>query len=407
MVERGSAQRRAPSHVYHAPVMGGGSPDRPATPHRAACSNPSGRFETLRRDTAEESWARDEWGKSGWADGGRADGGENRGWDAVCDPDLPPLRTTVHKDTSRTILTRNESPDLPFSLSLNPYRGCEHGCIYCYARPSHSWLGLSPGLDFESQLWWKPQAVALLHEAWRKPTYQPTVIAMGSNTDLYQPIERQHGITRQLLQMFVDCQHPLILITKSALVERDVDLLSRLAENDLVRVAISLTTLDRDLAARLEPRASPPSARLRAIRCLSEAGVPVAVFAAPMIPGLNDSELEAILAAAADHGARFAEWTLVRLPHEVAELFQEWLERYYPLRAAKIWSLLRQSRDGDLSSSRFHERMQGTGPYAQMIQHRFQLALRKLGLRGPPWPSSPTTLFRPPVQAGDQMGFAF
>jgi DNA repair photolyase len=321
---------------------------------RGAASNRSGRYEAHAREAFDDGW------------------------------DLPeeaaPLRTTVSFDHTRSILTRNESPDIPFDQSINPYRGCEHGCAYCFARPTHAYLGFSPGLDFETKLIAKPDAAALLRQELAKPSYVCTPIAMGTNTDPYQPIEREHRITRSILEVCLELRHPVSIVTKSANVLRDLDLLTQLAAQNLAMVLLSVTTLDRELAGRLEPRASRPHRRLEAIAALAQAGVPVGVLSSPMIPGLNDHELESILEAAQQRGARYAGYTILRLPLEIKELFTEWLEQHVPDRAARVLALVRQTRDGKLYDARFGVRGRGTGPYADLLARRFELARKRLGL---------------------------
>lgn len=302
------------------------------------------------------------------------------GWDSHCDEDLPPLRTTVLPDTARSVISRNDSPDIPFEQSVNPYRGCEHGCTYCYARPSHAYLGLSPGLDFETRLFAKFDAPELLERELRSRSYQCRVIALGTNTDCYQPIEREHRITRRVLEVLAAFGHPLMITTKSALVTRDIDILAPMAERNLVKVCLSVTTLDPALSRTLEPRASAPHRRLAAIRDLSRAGIPVCVLASPMIPALNDMELEAILAASREAGAVSAAYMLVRLPHEVKELMADWLETHRPDRARHVLSLIQQSRGGRLNDPRFGSRFVGSGAYADLLRQRFRGACRKLGL---------------------------
>ncbi|MGK2285727.1 PA0069 family radical SAM protein [Pedomonas sp. V897] len=295
--------------------------------------------------------------------------------------ELPPLDTTVTLETPRTILTRNQSPDLPFDRSVNAYRGCEHGCIYCYARPTHAYMDLSPGLDFETKLFAKPNAAALLEQALGKRGYVPAPIAMGTNTDPYQPIEKRFAITRSLLEVMDRTGHPVTITTKNFGVTRDLDLLSRLAARNLVIVNISVTTLDHRLARAMEPRASTPKRRIEAIRQLAEAGVPVNLFLSPLIPGLNDHEIERIVAAGAAAGARGASSILLRLPWEVAPLFEEWLKAALPDRAARVLSLLRQSRDGRLNDPAFGSRMSGgDSAYARMLRSRFRAACARHGL---------------------------
>nr|WP_029009887.1 PA0069 family radical SAM protein [Azospirillum halopraeferens] len=352
-------------------------PDR-AHKGRGAVGNPDGRFERQTRVAADD------------------------GWGSACDPDLPPLRTTLTVDTSRTVLARNESPDVPFDRSLNPYRGCEHGCIYCFARPSHAYLGLSPGLDFETRLFHKPDAPALLERELRAKGYRPQTIALGANTDPYQPVERRLGLTRRILEVLDRFEHPVGIVTKSDLVLRDIDLLSGMAARRLVHVCVSVTTLDRDLARRMEPRAPTPARRLDAIRRLAGAGVPVAVLVSPVVPGLTDHEMETILEAAADAGARGANTILIRLPRELGPLFDAWLHEHAPERAERVLSLIRDCRGGALYESGFGRRMTGRGAYAAMLSRRFALACRRLGL-GERWGGLDTGRFRPPPAPGDQL----
>lgn len=287
--------------------------------------------------------------------------------------------TEVLPERIRSIISRNRSPDIPFEQSINPYRGCEHGCVYCYARPSHAYVDLSPGLDFERRLFSKPDAAAILRRELSRPGYRCQPITLGANTDAYQPIERDLGITRQLLEVLAEFRHPVSITTKSALVERDTDLLRDLARDNLANVLISVTTFDDELKRRMEPRTAAPRRRIETMRRLSAAGIPCGVLAAPMIPGLNDHELEAILAASAEAGACFAGYVLLRLPHEVEPLFTEWLEVHYPLKSAKVQSLLRQARGGELNDSRFGSRMRGSGPIAELLARRFAAASRRHG----------------------------
>jgi DNA repair photolyase len=288
--------------------------------------------------------------------------------------------TVVLPDTARTVISRNQSPDVYFDRSLNPYRGCEHGCIYCYARPTHAYLDLSPGLDFETRLFAKHDAATLLRRELAKPGYTCAPLALGVNTDAYQPLERELGITRGVLEVLWECRHPVTVITKGSLVTRDADLLAKLAAENLATVLISLTTLDAALKRSLEPRAASPAARLRAIRTLTDAGVPVVVLVAPVIPAVTDHELEAILEAAAGAGAVAASWQLVRLPLEVAPLFRDWLDAHLPLRKAHVMSVLGQLRGGRDNDPRFGHRMRGEGPHAALLAQRFNAAARRLGL---------------------------
>ncbi|MHC6223229.1 PA0069 family radical SAM protein [Pseudomonas sp. X10] len=288
--------------------------------------------------------------------------------------------TEVRSETAKTIITRNSSPDLPFDRSVNPYRGCEHGCIYCYARPSHAYWDLSPGLDFETKLIAKTNAAEVLEQQLSKPGYACAPINLGSNTDPYQPIEREQQLTRRLLEVLLRYRHPVTIVTKGSLVLRDLDLLTELARQRLAAVMISLTTLDDELKRTLEPRAAAPKARLRAVRVLREAGVPVGVLCSPMIPMINDSELEHLLEAAKEAGAQSAAYMMLRLPLEVAPLFEQWLQDHYPQRAAHVLSLIRQSRGGELYDSRFGARMRGEGVFAELLAQRFSKAIRRLEL---------------------------
>ncbi|MGO4327274.1 PA0069 family radical SAM protein [Cupriavidus sp. 2TAF22] len=301
-------------------------------------------------------------------------------WQAADEPTTPPIQTIVFTEKARRIVSHNQSPDLPFHASINPYRGCEHGCIYCYARPSHAYLGLSPGLDFETRLYAKENAAALLEAELGSRRYTPSVIALGVNTDPYQPIERGLRITRGILEVLERFNHPVAIITKSGVVTRDIDILQRMAARNLVRVHVSVTSLDNEIARTLEPRASAPARRLAAIAALREAGIPVGVIVAPVIPGLTDSGMEAILEACAKAGARSAAYTLLRLPREVAALFSEWLATYHPLRAKHVESLVAQMRGGQAYDSRFGVRMTGTGIFAELLSKRFKLACRRFGL---------------------------
>ena len=350
---------------------------RTARKGRGAVSNVSGRFEP----TAREAW--------------------DDGWGSL-DEELPPLRTRVQIDATRTIIARNQSPDLPFDRSINPYRGCEHGCVYCFARPTHAYLGLSPGQDFESRLFAKPDAPALLERELRQPGYRPAVMALGTNTDPYQPIERTRRITRGVLEVLSAFDHPVGIVTKSALVTRDIDILAPMAERRLARVFISVTTLDRGLARRLEPRAPTPAKRLATISSLAAAGIPVGVSLSPVIPALNDSELEQILAAAADAGADSAIYILLRLPLEVRDLFVEWLDVHAPMKAKRVMRLVRETQGGRDYDSAWNTRMTGTGVYAGMIARRFEAACARHGLARDRW-SLDATRFRPPSRTGDQL----
>jgi DNA repair photolyase len=332
-----------------------------ATKGRGAASYVAGRFEKRVARSEDDGWG------SAW-DLSDASG------EAPPHPD-----TRVTEERARSIVSRNDSPDIGFSQSVNPYRGCEHGCVYCFARPSHAYLDLSPGLDFETRLYAKTNAAERLREELAKPSYRCSAIALGINTDGYQPIERRHRITRSLLEVFAETHHPVSIVTKSALVLRDLDLLAPMAERHLVSVHLSVTTLDNRLAARMEPRASAPHTRLKAIRALADAGVPVGVLVAPVIPMVNDRELEAILEAAREAGAGSAGHVLLRLPHELKEIWREWLQLHYPERAAHVMSLVRQMRGGKDYDSAFGKRMRGEGPFAELVAARFAKAYRRLG----------------------------
>jgi len=342
---------------------------------RGAVSNDTGRFEKFKRAPVQDGWLREE--------------------------DKPPLKTLVTEEQAKHILTKNKSPDIPFDRSINAYRGCEHGCIYCFARPTHAFLGLSPGLDFESRLFAKPNAAALLEKEISAPRYQPKPIAMGTNTDPYQPLERERRITRSLLKVLLKHEHPVTILTKSRLVVRDLDLIAPMAEKGLVKVGLSVTTLDRKLARLMEPRASTPQRRLDAIRLLSEAGVPTSVMFAPLIPALNDHELEAVLSAAEHAGAKEAGYILLRLPLEVAGLFEDWLETYYPDRKKRVLSRLAALRDGKLNDPRFKHRMQGSGFEADLMRQRFSNLCRRLHLNQEK-PILDVEHFKKPVLKGGQ-----
>ena len=345
---------------------------------RGATSNPETRFDPYRTERVDD------------------------GWDGPDDDDLPAVRTESRDEVPRRVISRNTSPDISFDRSINPYRGCEHGCIYCFARPSHGYLGLSPGVDFETKLIARPQAPDVLARELRARSYQPAPIALGTNTDPYQPIERDRRIMRGILEVLETFHHPLTIATKGVLIERDTDILARMAADGLVRVGISVTTLNRDLARRLEPRVPSPDRRLRAIEHLARAGVPVRVMVSPVIPGLTDPEIEAILRAAKDAGAVAASWIMLRLPFEVAGLFEDWLDDHAPGQKAKVVARLKEMHGGALYSADWGKRMRGEGLYAQMIGQRFSLATKRLGLaeKLPPLRSD---LFAPPPRAGDQL----
>lgn len=330
------------------------------------------------------------------------------GWRAADDVPPPLPETILLPERAKSVLTRNDSPDIPFEYSINPYRGCEHGCIYCYARPSHAYVNLSPGLDFETRLFYKADAAAILERELARPAYVPSTISLGANTDPYQPAEREQGVTRQLLEVLWRCRHPVAIVTKgAALIERDLDLLAPMAERGLLLVAISLTTLDAALKRTLEPRAASPQARLRAMRRLSEAGIPVVVMTSPLIPMINDAELEAMLEAAADAGAIGANYVMLRLPYEVAPLFRDWLQQHYPQRAAHVMSLVQQMRGGRDYQGGFGRRMRGEGNYAELLRQRFRLACRRHGLNGERWQSLKldASQFRKPARDGQMTLF--
>ena len=338
---------------------------------------------------------------------GRFEGYQNAqiddGWGGADEPALP-LETSLTEDSTRTIIARNRSPDVPFDRSINVIRGCEHGCVYCFARPTHAYLGLSPGLDFESRLFYKPRAAELLAAELSVPSYRCQPIAMGTNTDPYQPVERKLELTRQVLQVLRDFNHPVSIVTKGALVQRDIDILGPMAAKRQAKVAVSITTLDRTLARRMEPRAATPERRLETIRVLADAGIPVGVMAAPMIPGLNDHEMEAILEASKAAGATSAGYVVLRLPLEIKDLFAEWLEAQVPLRAKHVLTLIRDIRDGRLNHSEFGQRMKGSGAYADLLSQRFRLAQKRIGLNmARELQSLDCSQFRKPPKAGDQL----
>jgi len=354
-------------------------PDKPKK-GRGAVTNRTNRYERLTAQAVDDGWQ-------------GADG----------EDDLPPLRTTLMRDTSKTILARNNSPDVPFEQSINPYRGCEHGCVYCFARPTHAFLGLSPGLDFESRILFKPDAARLLEKELRRPTYKCSVIAMGTNTDPYQPTEKSLRITRSILEVLSAFNHPVGIVTKSALVLRDLDILAPMAERGLAQVCVSVTTLDRGLANRLEPRAATPARRIETIRSLAAAGVPTGVMAAPMIPALNDQEMEEILQVARQAGAATASYILLRLPLEIKDLFVEWLEAHAPDRARHVMSLIHETRGGKAYDAAFGTRMRGTGEYAALLKKRFTIASRRLGYDETERFRLDTGKFRPPLARDGQL----
>jgi DNA repair photolyase len=353
---RPSAARREPSALYsvQAGERLGPAVSRDRRRGRGAQSNASGRYEPLTRLPLDD------------------------GWDSL--EALPPFATMVTVDATRKIITRNESPDIAFDRSINPYRGCEHGCIYCFARPTHAYLGLSPGLDFESKLFVKPDAPELLEREISASGYSPRTIAIGTNTDPYQPIERRYEVMRRILEVLERAGHPVGIVTKSNLILRDLDILSRMADRDLVKVALSVTTLDPKLARIMEPRAPTPARRLEALRKLGEARVPTSVMVAPIVPAINDAEIESILNAAAAAGVAGAGYVILRLPLEVRDLFREWLMANFPDRYRHVFKLIREMRGGKDYDSAWGRRMKGSGPYAWMIGRRFEIACEKLGL---------------------------
>lgn len=346
------------------------------TPGRGAGSNASGRFEGQARTAFDDGWALEEEGRV--------------------------LRTEVRLERPRSALTRNTSPDVPFDRSINPYRGCEHGCIYCFARPSHAYLNLSPGLDFETRLIARPGIGAVLEKELRKPGYSVAPIAIGTNTDPYQPIEAEHRVMRELLEVLSAFSHPVTIVTKGTLIERDLDLLAPMAARGLAHVGVSVTTLVDAISRKMEPRAPRPARRLQVIARLAQAGVPVRVMVAPVVPGLTDDETEAILTAGRDAGARSASWIMLRLPREVSPLFRDWLAAHYPDRAARIMGRVRELHGGQDYDPQWGQRMRGQGVWADLARQRFDRAARRLGLDGRPAPLR-RDLFAPPPRPGDQL----
>jgi DNA repair photolyase len=345
---------------------------------RGSSSNVAGRFDSLTLEKTDDGWYQDEIVEN--------------------------LTETVLPDRARSVITSNDSPDVGFEVSINPYRGCAHGCVYCFARPTHSYLGLSPGLDFETKLFYKADAVNILEAELSKPKYVCKTIALGINTDGYQPLEKRLQITRDILAVLTRCRHPVTIVTKSALIVRDLDLLTDLAKDKLVSVMVSVTSLTNEIKRTLEPRTASPQARLRVIQQLSEAGVPVGVLVAPVIPAITDHEMEDIMAAAKEAGASRAGYVLLRLPHELKVIFREWLAEHYPDRAKHVMSLINQSRGGKDYDSQFGTRMRGTGPYAELLRTRFDLAKRKLGFAGADERYElDTSLFRPPPKVTPQL----
>lgn len=348
--------------------------DRDPLNGRGARTNASGRYERFAREAFDDGWTAEE---------------------------MRPFETIVTPELAKSIISTNSSPDISFDQSINPYRGCEHGCIYCYARPNHAYVGLSPGLDFETKLFVKANAVELLEKEFSKPRYRPKTIMLGGVTDIYQPIERGYGITRGILEVMEKWRHPVSLITKSQLVMRDIDILARLAERGLAKAAISVTTLERRISRVMEPRAAAPHRRIEAIRALAEAGVPVTVMVAPIIPAINDSEIEAILEEAAKAGATSAGYVVLRLPLEIKDLFQEWLGKHFPDRKTRVMTIVRSMRNGRDYDPEWGKRQKGEGPYARLIADRFAKAIRRFGLDRPRLPLDHTQFTRP-LEAGGQ-----
>ena len=379
MARSSAALRRPPVPVPSATPAGdfvGTTVDRDRRRGRGAQSNASGRYEPTARIAFDDGWKSLE--------------------------ELPPFATTVTEEKARKIITRNESPDISFDRSINPYRGCEHGCVYCFARPTHAYMGLSPGLDFESKLFVKPDAPELLERELSAPGYEPRVMAIGTNTDPYQPIERRYEVMRRILEVLDRANHPVGIVTKSALVQRDIDILARMARRNLVKVALSVTTLDARIARTMEPRAATPLRRLETLRRLSEAGVPTSVMVAPVIPALNDAEIERILDAASAAGVKEAGYVLLRLPLEVRDLFREWLMANFPDRYRHVFALIREMRGGKDYDSTWGRRMKGSGPHAWMIGRRFETACARLGLNQSKTRLS-TASFIPPRRSAEQL----
>ncbi|NRA99267.1 MAG: PA0069 family radical SAM protein [Rhodobacteraceae bacterium] len=345
-------------------------------PGRASSTNATGRFERHDRVRFDDGWAPDD--------------------------DLPPARTEVTEERPRQVLTRNTSPDISFDRSINPYRGCEHGCIYCFARPTHAYLGLSPGLDFETRLIARPDAHEQLARELARKSYRPATVAIGTNTDPYQPIEKGYRLMRRLLEVLEAHNHPVGIVTKGTLIERDIDILSRMASRGLVNVGISVTTMQPDVVRAMEPRVPAPKRRIETIRRLSDAGIPVRICASPMIPGLTDHEIEALLEAGAEAGARAATYIMLRLPREVAGLFRDWIEDRFPDRAAKVMRAVRDSQGGTDYDPTFGQRMRGQGVASELLNHRFKLACKRLGL-AQDLPPLRTDLFAVPPRPGDQL----
>ena len=352
----------------------------PPVKGRGAVSNPAGRFETRTVDAIDDGWAR------------------------PAESEEPaPFVTQVSPEPGKTIISRNDSPDIPFDQSINPYRGCEHGCVYCYARPTHSYLNLSPGLDFETRLFFKSRAAELLEQELGRPGYRVSPIALGANTDPYQPIERRLKVTRSILEILWRWRHPCTIVTKGTLIERDLDLLVPMASARLVSVMLSVTTLDDELKRVMEPRAAAPRARLRTMETLARAGIPVGALIAPVIPAINDHEIERLVEAVAAHGASSAGYVMLRLPNELTELFRDWLLAHFPLKAEHVLALIRQLRGGRTNDARFGTRMRGEGDLAALISQRFQLAVRRAGLDGERRLELDTTAFCRPAPTTPQL----
>jgi DNA repair photolyase len=378
MARSSLALKRPPVPVPSAPAgdLIGTGVDRERRRGRGAQSNASGRYEPHARIAFDDGWKSIE--------------------------DLPPFTTTVTEEKARKIITRNESPDISFDRSINPYRGCEHGCVYCFARPTHAYMGLSPALDFESKLFVKPDAPELLERELSAPGYEPRVIAIGTNTDPYQPIEKRYGIMRRILEVLERACHPVGIVTNSALVQRDIDILARMAQRGLAKVALSVTTLDANIARTMEPRAATPLRRLETLRRLSEAGIPTSVMVAPVIPAINDAEIEHILEAASVAGVKEAGYVLLRLPLEVRDIFREWLMANFPDRYRHVFALIREMRGGKDYDSTWGKRMKGSGPHAWMIGRRFEIACERLGLNKTKR-SLTTEHFAPPIKRAQQL----
>jgi DNA repair photolyase len=348
---------------------------------RGSLSNPPGRFDRTGIEAVDDGWAHE----------------------GAPEEAIESIATSVQPDRAKGVIATNDSPDVGFEQSINPYRGCEHGCIYCYARPSHAYMGLSSGLDFETRLFYKADAAKVLETELSHARYVCKPIMLGANTDPYQPVERRLEVTRSILKVLASCRHPVSIVTKGVLVARDIDLLADLARDNLASVVISITTLDAEIKRTLEPRAASPLARLKAMRELSQAGVPVGVLVAPVVPAITDHEMESILEAAVDAGARVAGYVLLRLPYEVKDLFREWLAEHYPQRASHVMSLVRDARGGRDNDPNFGTRMRGTGAYAEVLRTRFQLACRRLGLNSPRSFELSTTHFRQPGPRSSQL----